>query len=256
VKDGALAGVVVALALATAGALRAQDPETPSGPLPPDVRVEAEPPDGLPGAQPPGAVAPLPLPTADELRELVAPAESVAIDPYRVKLESFRGDTISGVFLVDSDLPTARHVAFGRDAGGNRYVWFSRQNPLRASLVAIYDVDGRGLPDVLYWKQIDHEALLSRAREFRAPAAEGVVFEYASGRGCGTARCEEGWRDLPLERIEVPSRFLEPLGTLFREAAKHGEPHLDRPVASLDPGRAEKDPPRAPVVAVGGRPGD
>jgi hypothetical protein len=225
VRAAPAALAAVALALAPAPAARAQDAD---------------------------GAAPLPLPTAAELRELVAPAESVALRPHRVKLESFRGDTISGVFLVDSDLPTARHVAFGRDAQGHRYVWFSRQNPLRASLVAMYDVDGRGAPDVLYWKQTDHEALLSRAREFRAPAAKGILFEYASGRGCGKARCDEGWRDLPLERIEVPAEFLEPMRTLFTEAAKHGEPHLDRPVASLDPGRAATDPPREPIVAVGG----
>jgi hypothetical protein len=174
------------------------------------------------------------LPTPEELSELVAPAESVAVSPYGVRLESFRGDTINGVFLVDSDLPSSRHVAFGKDARDFRYVWFSRKNPLRANVVAIYQVDGRGLPDVMYWRQIDFGAKAARAREFRAPAARGVSFEYASGPPCGRATCEPSWRSLPLERIAVEESFFEPLGRLFRSAARHGEPHLDRPVASLE----------------------
>jgi hypothetical protein len=174
-----------------------------------------------------------PLPTPEELRALVAPAESVAVSPHGVRLESFRGDTINGIFLVDSDLPTSRHVAFGKDPRGYRYVWFSRKNPLRASVVAIYQVNGRGLPDVLYWRQMDFESKVARAREFRAPAAEGIVFEYSSGSPCGEARCEPDWQDLPLERREVKASFFEPLGTLFHAAAEHGERHIDRPVASL-----------------------
>jgi hypothetical protein len=173
------------------------------------------------------------LPTPDELRALVAPAESVAVSPHGVRLESFRGDTISGVFLVDSDLPTSRHVAFGKDPRGYRYVWFSRKNPLRVSVVAIYEVNGKGFPDVLYWRQVDFEAKVGRAREFRAPAAAGVTFQFSSGPPCGEAKCEEGWQDLPLERVDVAAKFFEPLAKLFKGAAEHGEPHIDRPVASL-----------------------
>jgi hypothetical protein len=173
------------------------------------------------------------LPTPADLHALVAPAESVAVSPHGVRLESFRGDTINGIFLVDSDLPTSRHVAFGKDFRGYRYVWFSRKNPLRVSVVAIYQVNGKGLPDVLYWRQVDFEARVARAREFRAPAAAGISFEYSSGSPCGKPRCEEGWQNLPLERVEVETKFFEPLATLFRAAAEHGESHLDRPVASL-----------------------
>lgn len=176
------------------------------------------------------------IPSPDEIRELVAQAEAVALRPHAVRLESFRGDTISGVFLVDSDLPSSRHVAFGKDAQGHRYVWFSRRNPLRASLVAMYQVDRRGPPDVFYWRQVDFEGKLARAREFRSPVARGVMFEYSSGPPCGRSDCGEGWRDLPLQRIEVRPEFFLPLETLFRAAAEHAESHLDRPVASLERG--------------------
>jgi hypothetical protein len=175
------------------------------------------------------------IPTAAELRELVAPAESVAVNPHAVRLESFRGDTINGIYLVDSDLSVARHVAYGKDPQGFRYVWFSRRNPLRSSLVAIYQIDDEGPPDVLYWRKVDHEAKLARAREFKAPAAADVKFEYTSGPPCGKVRCQEGWRELPLERVSVPASFFEPLERLFEAAASHGEEHLDRPVASLAP---------------------
>jgi hypothetical protein len=181
----------------------------------------------------PGGASVSALPTPAELRALVAPAESVAVSPHGVRLESFRGDTINGIFLVDSDLPTSRHVAFGKDVRGYRYVWFSRKNPLRASVVAIYQVNGKGLPDVLYWRQVDFEAKVARAREFRAPAAAEISFEYSSGPPCGEPRCDEGWQDLPLERLRVDARFFEPMAKLFRAAAEHGESHLDRPVASL-----------------------
>lgn len=176
---------------------------------------------------------PAPLPSVRELAELVAYAEPVAKSPHAVRLESFRADTINGVYLVDSDLPSARHVAFGRDSEGRRYVWFSRRNPLRASLVALYDVDGTGGPDILYWRQIDFASKLARPREFRAPAARDVTFEYSSATPCGRATCEEGWRELALERIAVPETFLESVAGLFRDAARHGEPYVDRPVASL-----------------------
>lgn len=177
------------------------------------------------------------IPSSTELRALVAPAESVTVSPHAVRLESFRGDTINGVFLVDSDLPSSRHVAFGKDPRGYRYVWFSRRNPLRASVVAVYQVDGKGLPDVLYWRQVDYEAKVARPREFRAPAARGVVFEYSSGPPCGRAVCDESWQDLALERVDVDAKFFEPFKKLFRSAAEHGEPHLDRPVASLEGSR-------------------
>jgi len=61
-----------------------------------------------------------------------------------------------------------------------------------------------------------------------------VTFEYSSGPPCGKPVCEEGWRELPLERIAVEREFFEPLGTLYDAAATHGEEHLDRPVASLE----------------------
>lgn len=150
-----------------------------------------------------------------------------------MKLESFRGDTISGVFLVDSDLPSARHVAYGKDRDGFRYVWFSRRNPLRTSLVAIYEVNGASPPDVLYWRQIDRGLKLSRAREFRGPGAGSTLFEYGSGPPCGRPRCPADWRDLPLERIDVPVVFFEPVRRLFHAAAGHGEKHLDRAVDSV-----------------------
>jgi hypothetical protein len=175
----------------------------------------------------------LPLPTPEELRELVGYAEPVALEPHAVKLESFRGDTINGVYLVDSDLPSARHIAYGKDAQGFRYVWFSRKNPLRTSLVAIYQVDGAGAPDVLYWRQIDNAERIARAREFRSPAASGLSFQYSSGPPCGKARCDPGWRELPLARIAVPREFFQPLERLFDAAARVGEAHLDRPVSSL-----------------------
>ena len=181
----------------------------------------------------PGGVGVSALPTPAELRALVAPAESVAVSPHSVRLESFRGDTINGGCLVDSDLPTSRHVAFGKDVRGYRYVWFSRKNPLRASVVAIYQVNGKGLPDVLYWRQMDFEAKVARPREFRAPAAKEIVFDYSSGSPCGEPRCEPGWQEVALERQNVKASFFEPLATLFRAAAEHGERHLDRPVASL-----------------------
>ncbi len=211
---GRLLAVLGVAAAVHAGTLAAQD-------------AEGDRPD------PPGAAAAGALPTPAELHALVAPAESVAVSPHSVRLESFRGDTINGIFLVDSDLPTSRHVAFGKDPRGYRYVWFSRKNPLRASVVAIYQVNGKGLPDVLYWRQVDFESKVARAREFRAPAAAGISFEYSSGPPCGEPRCDEDWQDLPLERLDVQTKFFEPLATLFRAAAEHGERHLDRPVASL-----------------------
>jgi hypothetical protein len=204
-----------------AGGLAAQDLESPQGEV---------------GDSTPAAAAGT-IPSSAELRALIAPAESVTVSPHAVRLESFRGDTINGVFLVDSDLPSSRHVAFGKDPRGYRYVWFSRRNPLRASVVAVYQVDGKGLPDDLYWRQVDYEARVARPREFRAPAARGVVFEYSSGPPCGKAVCDESWQDLPLERVDVDAGFFEPFKTLFRSAAEHGEPHLDHPVASLEGSR-------------------
>lgn len=202
-----------------------QESRTPQANPPPETKQPNPSPEPFSSA----------LPTAEELRELVAYAEPVAARPHTVRLESFRGDTINGVYLVDSDLPTARHVAFGKDAQGFRYVWFSRRNPLRANLVALYQVDGRGLPDVLYWRQIDFDHKVARGREFRGPAAGGAAFHYSAGPPCGRSACGEDWRDLPLERLAVTGDFFEPLAALFQTAAQHGEPYLERPTASLPP---------------------
>ncbi|MBA2565116.1 MAG: hypothetical protein H0V09_06795 [Gemmatimonadetes bacterium] len=172
------------------------------------------------------------LPSARELEDLVSYAEPVASRPHAVKLESFDADTIRGVFFVDSDLPSARHVAYGKDGRGYRYVWFSRRNPLRTSLVALYQVDGRGAPDILYWREIDQERKVARAREFRGPGARTVQFEYSSSPACRRPPCEE-WSEAPLQRLPAPASFFDPLRRLFAAAAEHGEAHLDRHVSSL-----------------------
>lgn len=155
-----------------------------------------------------------------------------------VSLESFDGETATGVYLHGSLRGTRESVGYGRDAAGRRYLWLSvaRSDSLEHMAMA-YDVDLDLAPDFLLVRTVDRAARAERLTEYRAPAARDVSLDIGVQPACAPPRCDPaGWTVHERERREVPAFWFESWRPAFGLAAMRGEAWIGRPVAAL-PGR-------------------
>lgn len=188
---------------------------TPSaGQVPDSVRIE---PDGAAGRRP-------------ALWYAAAAADSILSTPGgRVGLESFDGDTVTGVYLRGVFHERDESVAYGRDADDRRYVWFSVGRDSMEYIALLYDVDTDLAPDFLLFRTIDPGRRMETLLEYRAPAASDQALDVQINPACAPPRCDpETWSVRPRTRIAVPASFFDPWRGVFGLAATRGEAWLGK----------------------------
>lgn len=152
-------------------------------------------------------------------------ADSILSSGTEVGLEAFRGDSVTGVYLRGDFRGEMESVAYGVDAQGQRYLWFSVDRGPTVRLVAmLIDVDLDVAPDFLLFRIVDEEARVEEAVEYRGPAARAAAIDIQFQPACAPPRCDPaGWTVRPRARLEVPPDFFGPWRGPLGLAAARGE---------------------------------
>lgn len=179
----------------------------------------------------------------ESIRFAVDAADSILASTDRVSLESFRGDTVTGVFLNGTFRGEVRSVGYGADPEDRRYLWFSVGRGDSLDHVAmLYDVDLDLRPEFLLFRTIDRVRRAEFLFEYRAPAARDENLDIQVSPACQPPRCDPGeWTVHERQRFDVPPFWFEPWRPLFALAASRGERWLGDPVRTL-PADVADDP--------------
>ncbi|MDX1623333.1 MAG: hypothetical protein R3199_05070 [Gemmatimonadota bacterium] len=164
----------------------------------------------------------------------LAASDSILSTPDAgVSLESFHGEVVTGVYLRGVFRGQEESVAYGIDANGWHYVWFSVWGRDSTEyLPMLYDVDTDLVPEYLLFRSIDWNARVERTIEFRDPGIADEPIEIQIQPACTPPRCDpDTWERPARERVEVPSAFFEPWRSVFALAATRGERWLGEPKA-------------------------
>lgn len=165
-------------------------------------------------------------------------------EPATVSLEAFADDTVTGVYLRGTFAEVPESVAYGRDPGLRRYLWFSIQHGEHLEYVAmLFDIDSDLLPEFLLFRTIDRKRNIEQATEYRAPRAMDEVFDISFQSACQPPRCDPAhWTIAPRETIAVPSEWFAIWRSRFGVAAVRGEQWLGRPKSAFERPYAESQP--------------
>ena len=152
-----------------------------------------------------------------------------------VSLESFRGDTVTGVYLRGLLEGRSESVGYGQDPGGRRYLWLSIGRGDSVDYVAmLFDVDQDLTPEFLLFRTVDHARRFESATEYRAPSVADADLDISLQPACAPPRCDPStWTVRPRARVAVPSHWFVAWRPLFGVAAMRGERWIGQPVASL-----------------------
>lgn len=177
-------------------------------------------------------------------------ADSILSSGVEVGLEAFRGDSVTGVYLRGDYRGEIESVAYGIDARGQRYLWFSvERNPTVKLVAMLMDVDLDVAPDFLLFRIVDEEARVEEAVEYRGPAARDAVIDIQFQSACARPRCDPaGWTVRPRTRREVPPDFFRPWRAPLGLAAARGETWLGEPRSTFA-ARAPETPAPPPAGA-------
>ncbi len=171
-----------------------------------------------------------------EVRFAARAADSILTTPDSgVKLEAFRGDTVTGIYLLGVLDGRSESVGYGVDPGGRRYLWFSI-GPADSLeyIVMLFDVDHDLTPELLLLREVDRTARVESATEYRARSVAGQDFDITFQPACAVPRCDPStWTVRPRETIEVSAFWFEPWRPIFGIAAMRGERWIGEPIAAL-----------------------
>lgn len=178
------------------------------------------------------------------VRYTVDAADSILASTDRVSLESFRGDTVTGVFLNGTFDGEDRSVGYGSDPLERRYLWFSvGRGDTLDYVVMLYDVDLDLRPDFLLFRTIDARQQAEFLFEYRSPASRGENLDIEVSPACRPPRCDPAaWTVHERQHFEVPRFWFEPWRPLFALAATRGERWLGEDVRTLPVGVAADSP--------------
>lgn len=166
-------------------------------------------------------------------------------EPATVSLEAFAHDTVTGVYLRGKLGEVPESIAYGRDPGLRRYLWFSIQHGEHLEYVAmLFDVDSDMLPEYLLFRTIDRKRNVEHATEYRAPRAADEVFDISFQSACRPPSCDPAhWTIAPRTTVAVPREWFEVWRSRFGVAAARGEWWLGRPKRVFEEPYAETQAP-------------
>ncbi|HUP01417.1 MAG TPA: hypothetical protein VM737_07860 [Gemmatimonadota bacterium] len=171
-----------------------------------------------------------------EVRYTVRAADSILTTPDGgISLESFRGDTVTGVYLRGLLGGRAESVGYGLDPGSRRYLWLSVGRGDSLEYVAmLFDVDGDLTPEFLLFRTVDHGRRIESATEYRAPGVDDGDLDITFQPACAAPRCDPStWTLRPREQVVVPAHWFIAWRPVFGLAAMRGERWIGEPVTAL-----------------------
>lgn len=152
----------------------------------------------------------------------------------QVSLESFAGETATGVYLHGLLRGAPESIGYGKDAAGRRYLWLSIPRGAVELVAMLYDVDLDLTPDYLLFRMVDPARREERLTEYRSPAAEDAPLDISVQAACSPPRCDPAtWTVHERERTLVPTSWFAPWRPIMALAAARGERWIGRPTGTL-----------------------